>query len=195
MEDCAKFYECINGKITRLNCSQELVFNEKTHTCDVMKNVPECNYVISDEITKATEKHQISDPDANDNDHESNILNINIEVNEKGNEDDMNNADVTDQNETLDYTGRLKKQQQSKEQGNRFKAVEYKLNENADPGFEEKSFDSFTSDEIKKSKKQSVLQVNNYGPEEDEKTRTDDLKNSVLNSNGKLYVGGWEIKI
>lgn len=159
-----------------------------------MKNVPECNYVMSDEIKKATEKHEISNPDADDNDHESNILSINIEVvNEKENKNDRNNAAVTDQNESSDYRGHLKKQEQSKEQGNRFKAVEYTLNENPDPGFEEQSIDFLMLDEIKKtqkSKKQSVIQVNNYGTEDDEKTRTDDLKNNALNGNGTLFVCG-----
>ena len=49
MEDCARFYECVSGKPTSLTCPNGLVYNEQTKTCDVMKNVPECNYVVRDD--------------------------------------------------------------------------------------------------------------------------------------------------
>ena len=49
MEDCVRFYECVSGKSTSLTCPSELVYNERTKTCDVMKNVPECNYVMRDD--------------------------------------------------------------------------------------------------------------------------------------------------
>ena len=53
MEDCAKFYECVSGKPTPFSCSNGLVYNDQTKACDVMKNVPECNYVMREETIQS----------------------------------------------------------------------------------------------------------------------------------------------
>ena len=87
MEDCVKFYECVSGKPTPLSCSNGLVYNEQTKACDVMKNVPECNYVMSDDTI-----HTI------DNGVESNFLSSDLD---SENDDKFGNVQVINEGKSV----------------------------------------------------------------------------------------------
>ena len=84
MEDCAKFYECVSGKPTPLSCSNGLVYNEQTKACDVMKNVPECNYVIRDDTIQSIDNGVESNFLSNDLDSENHDKFGNVQVINEG---------------------------------------------------------------------------------------------------------------
>ena len=163
MEDCSRFYECFNRKITHLTCSQGLVFNEKTQTCDVMKNVPECNYSISDEVVEVTQERDSSDPNDEDG-SESDVLNINIQLMNKNvdNNDNKNNGGVTDltdnipverNQQTVVHAGHFNEQGLSIVQRNRFKVGEHTQEEMPKSDIKQESIDYLTLDEINRNLK------------------------------------------
>ncbi len=66
MEDCARFYECVSGRATHLTCAAGLAFNAVTSSCDVTKNVPECDYEMGNAPETEAEPEMNSVSDAKD---------------------------------------------------------------------------------------------------------------------------------
>ena len=192
MEDCARFYECVNGKLTSLTCPSGLVYNEQTKTCDVLKNVPECNYVMRDDtvhVINSGVESEFQTRDLDDENSDDKYGNVQV-INEGKSVVEAFSHRAMSIDKTFDFTQKESNfQRPNQKNDNKDHETHYneELQKSKEPNYEKETRDYLVFKDVKK-------ELETKGEKLDEEKRSETATNNVKvfgmtnHNDGELFV-------